>query len=49
MIIRGRGLHIQYHGEYLGVKDKAEVEVLPKAIKIISPLGCRDRSASGTA
>jgi diacylglycerol kinase family enzyme len=41
MIIRGQGLHIQYNGEYLGVKDSAEVEVLPRAIKIISPLGCR--------
>jgi len=49
MIIRGRGLHIQYHGEYLGVKDKAEVEVLPKAIKIISPLGCRDRPAPASS
>jgi len=41
MIIRGRSLHIQYNGEYLGVKDSAEVEVLPRAIKVISPLGGR--------
>jgi diacylglycerol kinase (ATP) len=37
MIIRGKNLPIQYHGELLGVKDKVEVTVLPRAVKAIFP------------
>lgn len=37
MILRGRKLPIQYNGEYLGERDEVRVEVLPKALKVISP------------
>jgi len=37
IIIKGRDLPIQYHGEGLGVQDKVEVKVLPRAIKVICP------------
>ncbi|MFB0566680.1 MAG: diacylglycerol kinase family protein [Candidatus Aminicenantaceae bacterium] len=38
MIIKGEELPIQYNGEFLGVKDRVEVRVLPQALKIISPV-----------
>jgi len=37
MIIKGKELPIQYNGEFLGVKDRIEVKVLPRALKVISP------------
>jgi diacylglycerol kinase (ATP) len=37
MIIQGKNLPIQYHGELLGVKDKVEVTVLPRVVKAIFP------------
>lgn len=37
MIIKGKDLSVQYNGEFLGVKDRIEVKVLPRALKIISP------------
>jgi diacylglycerol kinase (ATP) len=37
MIIRGKNLPIQYHGELLGIKDKVEVKVLPRVVKVIFP------------
>jgi len=37
MIIRGKDLPVQYNGEFLGTKDKIELRVLPRALKIISP------------
>lgn len=37
MIIKGKELHIQYNGEYFGVKDRVEVKVLPRALNIICP------------
>jgi len=37
VIIKGKNLPIQYNGEFLGVKDRIEVKVLPRALKIISP------------
>lgn len=39
MIIRGDDLPVQYNGEFLEVKDKVEVEVLPRAIRVICPPG----------
>jgi len=37
IIIQGSGLPVQYNGEFLGVREKIEVKILPKAIKIICP------------
>jgi len=37
VVFRGKDLHIQYHGDLLGVKDKVEVKVLPRALRIIVP------------
>jgi diacylglycerol kinase family enzyme len=37
MIIKGKDLSVQYNGEFLGVRDRIEVKVLPQALKIISP------------
>jgi len=37
MTLKGKNLPIQYHGELLGIQDKVEVEVLPRAIKVICP------------
>ncbi len=37
IIFYGKNLTIQYHGEILGTKDRIEVKVLPKALKIIMP------------
>ncbi|MEW5900752.1 MAG: diacylglycerol kinase family protein [Acidobacteriota bacterium] len=37
LILRGKNLPVQYHGEFLGTMDKVEVRVLPQAIKIICP------------
>jgi diacylglycerol kinase (ATP) len=37
IIFHGKNLYIQYHGEILGTKDRIEVKVLPKALKIIMP------------
>ncbi len=37
VIIRGDKLPLQYHGELHGIKDKIEMEIIPKALKVISP------------
>ena len=37
LVIKGRDLPIQYHGEGLGIKDRVEVKVLPRAVKAICP------------
>lgn len=37
IIVRGKNLHVQYNGEVLEPRDQVELEVLPKALKIISP------------
>lgn len=36
VIIRGKDLPLQYNGEFLGVRDKFELKVLPQALKIIT-------------
>jgi diacylglycerol kinase (ATP) len=40
-VITGRGLPIQYNGEFLGDRDRVEFRVLAKAIKMICPPGKR--------
>jgi diacylglycerol kinase (ATP) len=37
IIFRGKNLAMQYHGELLGIKDQIEVNVLPQALRIITP------------
>lgn len=37
IIIRGKNLPVQYNGELLGKKDIIELNILPRALKIISP------------
>lgn len=37
LILRGRNLPVQYHGEFLGMRDQVEVKALPRAIRIIAP------------
>lgn len=36
MIIRGHNLPIQYNGEFLGSKERIELKVLPRALKVIA-------------
>ncbi len=37
VVIRGQDLFIQYNGEFLGVRDRVEIKVLPQALKVIYP------------
>jgi diacylglycerol kinase family enzyme len=37
IIFKGKNLAMQYHGELWGIKDKIEVKVIPKALRIIVP------------
>lgn len=37
IIARGKELYVQYNGEMLGVRDEVQMQVLPRALKIISP------------
>jgi diacylglycerol kinase family enzyme len=37
LVIKGKALPVQYHGEYLGKRDRVEVKVVPQAIRIIAP------------
>ncbi|HUU38335.1 MAG TPA: diacylglycerol kinase family protein [Candidatus Desulfaltia sp.] len=37
LVLRGQGLPVQYHGEYLGTRDRVEVKSMPRAIRIIAP------------
>ncbi|MBN2408140.1 MAG: hypothetical protein JXE07_00260 [Candidatus Aminicenantes bacterium] len=37
LVLRGQGLPVQYHGEYLGTRDRVEVKAQPRAIRIIAP------------
>jgi len=38
MILRGSNLPVQYHGEFLGIMDEIKFRVLPRALKIITPV-----------
>jgi len=37
LVLRGKDLPVQYHGEYLGTRDRVEVKVIPQAIRVIAP------------
>lgn len=37
IIIQGKNLPVQYNGEFLGVRDRIEFKVKPRALKIICP------------
>lgn len=37
IIFRGKNLTMQYHGESWGIKNKIEVNVLPQALKVVTP------------
>ncbi len=37
IILRGNSLPVQYNGELLGKKDTVDLQILPRALKIISP------------
>jgi diacylglycerol kinase (ATP) len=37
LVLRGKDLPIQYHGEFLGVKDRVEIRLVPHAIQVIAP------------
>ena len=37
MVLHGRDLPVQYHGEFLGTMDKVEVRMVPQAIRVIAP------------
>ncbi|MFC2166664.1 diacylglycerol/lipid kinase family protein [Acidobacteriota bacterium] len=36
-IICGKDLHVQYHGEHLGIKDKITLTIMPRALTVITP------------
>jgi diacylglycerol kinase (ATP) len=37
LVLRGQNLPVQYHGEYLGTRNRVEVRAMPRAIRIIAP------------
>jgi len=37
LVLKGKGLPVQYHGEYLSKRDRVEVKVIPQAFRIIAP------------
>lgn len=37
LIIRSEKLHVQYNGEMIGERNEVRMEVLPRALKVISP------------
>ncbi|MBD3414306.1 MAG: hypothetical protein GF421_07750 [Candidatus Aminicenantes bacterium] len=40
IIIRGNKLPVQYNGELLGKTNRIEIHIHPKALKVLTPLGC---------
>lgn len=36
-VFRGRDLHVQYHGEHLGIRDKITLTIMPRAITVFVP------------
>ena len=38
IIIKGNRLPVQYNGEWLGKTDKVRINILPKALKVLTPL-----------
>jgi len=39
IVIKGKNLPIQYNGEFLGERDRVELKIWPKAVKILCPAG----------
>jgi len=37
LVLTGKELPVQYHGEYLGKRNRVEVKVVPHAIRVIAP------------
>ena len=37
MVLHGRDLPIQYHGEFLDILDRVEIRMVPQAIQVIAP------------
>jgi diacylglycerol kinase (ATP) len=37
MVLHGRDLPVQYHGDFLGTRDRVEVRMVPEAVRIIAP------------
>jgi diacylglycerol kinase family enzyme len=38
IIIKGNRLPVQYNGEWLGKTDEIRINILPKALKVLTPL-----------
>lgn len=37
MVLLGKDLPVQYHGDFLGTRDRVEVKMVPQAIQVIAP------------
>ncbi len=37
LVLRGKNLPVQYHGEFLGTRDRVEARILPHAVRFICP------------
>jgi diacylglycerol kinase (ATP) len=37
LVLQGRDLPVQYHGEFLGIRNRVEIKSMPQAIRIIAP------------
>jgi len=37
LVLKGKDLPVQYHGEFLGTKDRVEILVRPRAVRVICP------------
>jgi len=36
-VFKGTDLHVQYHGEHLGIKDKITLTIMPRALTVFTP------------
>ncbi|MBN1224532.1 MAG: hypothetical protein JXB23_14885 [Candidatus Aminicenantes bacterium] len=48
IILRGQDLPVQYNGELLGIMDKVEMRILPRALRIISPAKVLSTQSTGS-
>jgi diacylglycerol kinase family enzyme len=37
LVLEGKDLPVQYHGEFLGIRDRVEVRAVPRAVRVICP------------
>jgi diacylglycerol kinase (ATP) len=37
LVLKGKDLPVQYHGEFLGIRDRVEVRAVPQAVRVICP------------